>query len=116
MLNFPQVIVIFACTATPVATPPNVSDSAPGWKNLSLNLDDCKREDIQVSNVGDPNKELDFRGPEQWMRAAAQIGMAWEQKHPGWYIYRMKGPDPMTGKLPEGCPVDIKCPYEAHSI
>lgn len=83
MLNFPQVIVVFACTASPTIAPPTVHDAAPGWKSLEYDLTNCRREEIAVSNVENPNKELDFRRPEMWMRAAAQIGMAWEQRHPG---------------------------------
>jgi hypothetical protein len=111
-----QALVIFACTGTPVAAPPEQHDAAPGHQNLALDLDNCMREVIQVMNVENPNKELDFRRPEVWMRAGAMVAMDWERKHPGWYIYRIKGPDPNTGKLPEGCPITIKCPFDEHNI
>jgi hypothetical protein len=71
---------------------------------------------MEVQNAEDPNKELDFRRPEEWMRAAAQIAMKWEHDHPGWYVYRIKAPDPNTGELPQGCPVTIKCPMDKHFI
>lgn len=109
-----QAIVIFACTATPIKAPPEQTDEAPGHQNLELNLDECMREIVQIQNQANPNATVDFTGP-GWMKAAAQVGAEWEAKHPGWYIYRMKGPD-QNNKLPEGCPITIKCPYEGHSI
>jgi hypothetical protein len=115
-MNFVQALVIYACTATPVSAPPEQSDAPKGHQNLALNLDDCKMEIVQIVNKDDPSAEVDFTKPEEWFRVGATIGMEWEHKHPGWYIYRIKGPNPNTGELPKGCPITIKCPHNEHSI
>jgi hypothetical protein len=111
---FVQALMIIACTATPVKAPPEQSDAAPGHQNLALDLDNCKREIVEVINEADPKAQFDPTKP-SWMRVGAIVAMGWERRNPGWYIYRMKGPNE-KGEFPKGCPVTIKCPYEGHNI
>jgi hypothetical protein len=113
-LHFAQILVIFACTAHPVAPPPEQSDEAPNHQSIELNLDDCMRIEMQVVNKDDPTAEINFGGP-SWMRAAAEIAAEWETKHPGWYVYRMKGPR-ADGTLPPECLPEIKCPRTQRDI
>lgn len=111
---FAQALLIVACTATPLKVPDTVHDAAPGWQNLALDLDNCKREIVEVMNMADPNATFDPTKP-SWMKVGAMVAMDWEKRNPGWYIYRIKGPNE-KGELPKGCPVAVKCPYEGHSI